>query len=144
MGQRFAPHHRVEVACNAASAVRGDRDALEQALVHLVQNAIDASAPEAPVCLSVTADGLNARIDIVDVGEGMEPAFVRDKLFTPFVSSKSDGFGIGALEARELVRAMGGRLYVQSRVGLGTRFSIELPLAEALGIADMKERNEAA
>ena len=144
VGQRFAPHHRVEVACNAASAVRGDRDALEQALVHLVQNAIDASAPEAPVCLSVTADGLNARIDIVDVGEGMEPAFVRDKLFTPFVSSKSDGFGIGALEARELVRAMGGRLYVQSRVGLGTRFSIELPLAEALGIADMKERNEAA
>ena len=51
---------------------------------------------------------------------------MRDKLFAPFVSSKPDGFGIGALEARELVRAMGGQLHVQSRVGLGTRFTIEL------------------
>ena len=46
-------------------------------------------------------------------------------------SSKPGGFGIGAFEARELVRAMGGRLEVESREGLGTRFQIRLPVAGA-------------
>ena len=43
----------------------------------------------------------------------MSPEFVRDGLFKPFVSSKAGGFGIGAFEAREMVRAMGGRLDVE-------------------------------
>lgn len=126
----FAEHHRVELAGSTGCEVNGDREGLEQALVHLIQNAVDASPPEAPVCLSVRSDGLRAHVDIADVGEGMDAVFIRDKLFAPFVSSKNDGFGIGALEARELVGAMGGRLHVQSRVGLGTRFTIELPLAD--------------
>jgi signal transduction histidine kinase len=59
----------------------------------------------------------------------MSPEFVRKQLFKPFVSSKPGGFGIGAFEARELVRAMRGRLDVESREGLGSRFVIRLPLA---------------
>ena len=69
----------------------------------------------------------------------MSPEFVRTRLFKPFVSSKPNGFGIGAFEARELVKAMGGRVAVESREGLGTRFSVVLPLADAvrlLGGAD--------
>ena len=124
--QRFSPGQRIELVCDADCEVQGDREALEQALVHLVQNALDASPEGAPVCLSARREKSRAVIDIVDVGEGMDAVFVRDKLFAPFVSSKPDGFGIGALEARELVRAMGGQLHVQSRVGLGTRFTIEL------------------
>lgn len=60
----------------------------------------------------------------------MSPEFVRTRLFKPFVSSKPGGFGIGAFEARELIRAMKGTLDVESREGLGTRFFIRLPLAE--------------
>ncbi|MEQ8772463.1 MAG: ATP-binding protein, partial [Erythrobacter sp.] len=45
--------------------------------------------------------------------------------------SKQGGFGIGAFEAREMIRAMGGRLTVESREGIGSRFSINLPLSEA-------------
>ena len=63
----------------------------------------------------------------------MSPQFVRESLFKPFVSSKDGGFGIGAFEARELVRGMGGRLDVESREGLGTRFSILLPVSAAAG-----------
>lgn len=112
-------------------AVLADAEALEQALVHLVQNAIEASEGHGPVYLDVTSDGVRGRIDVIDSGEGMSADFIRDGLFRPFVSSKPSGFGIGAFEARELVRAMGGRLDVDSREGIGTRFSISLPLFAA-------------
>ena len=110
----------------------GNREALEQALIHLVQNAIDVSEAGMPVFLEVTGEGLHGAIDVVDSGKGMTPEFVRTGLFKPFVSSKAGGFGIGAFEARELVKAMGGRIAVESREGLGTRFSVVLPLADAV------------
>ncbi|RGP40770.1 Sensor protein FixL [Altererythrobacter insulae] len=128
IAKRFVGAHRVEIARAQPGIVKCDAEALNQALQHLVQNAIDASADGSPVFLDVTNDGFQARIEIVDSGEGMSPEFVRNGLFKPFVSSKDGGFGIGAFEASELVRAMGGRLNVESRPGLGTRFIVSLPL----------------
>ncbi|MFO6447163.1 XrtA/PEP-CTERM system histidine kinase PrsK [Erythrobacter sp. NE805] len=128
---RFAAVHPVALTREAPVTVMGNREALEQALIHLVQNAIDASEPALPVFLDVTAEGLHGTIEVVDSGQGMSPEFIRTGLFKPFVSSKNGGFGIGAFEARELVRAMGGRMAVESREGLGTRFAVVLPLAEA-------------
>ena len=91
--------------------------------------------PDAPVFLDVRASGAARRsIEVIDRGAGMSPEFVRTRLFKPFVSTKPGGFGIGAFEARELIRAMGGRLEVESREGLGTRFRIRLPLAGAAGL----------
>ena len=98
-------------------SVLADAESLEQVLVHLVQNGIDASPDGRPVFMALTADGLNARFEVVDSGSGMSPEFVRNKLFKPFVSTKQGGFGIGAFEARELVQAMHGRLEVESREG---------------------------
>jgi putative PEP-CTERM system histidine kinase len=129
---RFAPVHPVALTREESVRVMGNPEALEQTLVHLVQNAIDASEPGMPVCLDVTADGLHGKLDVIDSGCGMSPEFVRTGLFKPFVSSKPGGFGIGAFEARELVKAMGGRVAVESREGIGTRFSIVLPLADAV------------
>ncbi len=128
---RFRGVHPVVLAEVQDCVVTANRESLEQLLVHLVQNAADASPLGVPVFLSLTCDGLNARFDIVDSGSGMSPEFVRTRLFKPFVSSKPGGFGIGAFEARELVRAMRGRLEVESREGLGSRFIVRLPLAEA-------------
>lgn len=122
-------------------AVLADAEALEQALVHLVQNAIEAGQEHGPVYLDVASDGVRARIDVIDSGGGMSADFIRDGLFRPFVSSKPSGFGIGAFEARELVRAMDGRLDVDSREGIGTRFSISLPLFAA---AELIRNAEAA
>lgn len=100
---------------------------LEQALDHLVQNAIDASDPSEPVCVFVRDDDEEVVIDVIDRGIGMAADFIRDELFRPFHSTKAGGFGIGAHEARALVRAMGGDIDVASRPGDGSEFSLRLP-----------------
>ena len=128
---RYAGQHPIRLGEVQPCVVRANRDCLEQVLVHLVQNAIDASAPDAPVVLGCSSDGVLGRVEVSDNGCGMSPDFVRTRLFKPFVSSKPGGFGIGAYEARELVRAMRGRLDVESREGLGSRFIVRLPLAAA-------------
>lgn len=137
IAMRIAARHSVGMQVQLTRAepclVLAEQEGLEQALDHLVQNAIEASMPGSPVYLDVSCDGLQGRIEIIDSGTGMSPQFVRDKLFKPFVTSKDGGFGIGAFEARELIRTMGGRLDVESREGLGTRFAAILPLSAASG-----------
>jgi putative PEP-CTERM system histidine kinase len=108
--------------------IPGDPGRLEAMLTHLVQNAIDASAPDAPIRLALVRRAADVRITVADAGHGMSPAFVRDELFKPFRSTKDGGFGIGAFEAREIARAHGGRLEVESRPGEGSRFTVTLPL----------------
>jgi signal transduction histidine kinase len=78
----------------------------------------------------VAHDGPNVSLSIADKGVGMDGDFIRNRLFQPFASTKPDGFGIGAFEARSLIAAMGGRLSVESRPGNGTTFTIQLPAAE--------------
>ena len=125
----YAARHPVSAVRAAPCTVEADAEVLEQALVHLVQNAVEASEPGSPVHFDLRAGDGEAVLEIVDSGSGMSPEFVRSSLFKPFHSSKTAGFGIGAYEARELIRAMGGRLDVESREGVGTRFVVELPLA---------------
>ena len=105
----------------------GQHDHAEQALLHLVQNSVEASPEGGAVVLDARVDGLDVVIEVMDSGTGMSPEFVRSHLFKPFHSSKPGGFGIGAFEARETIRAMGGNLEVESREGLGTRFLVRLP-----------------
>ena len=59
----------------------------------------------------------------------MSETFIRDRLFAPFQSTKAHGMGIGAFESREYLREIGGVLEVESTEGVGTVFSIRLPLA---------------
>ncbi|KMS59193.1 histidine kinase [Novosphingobium barchaimii LL02] len=132
--ERFRGTPQVVLAETRVAVITANRHSLEQVLMHLVQNAIDASRPDSPVFVSLSIDGLNARFEVLDSGSGMSADFVRNRLFKPFVSTKTGGFGIGAFEARELVRAMRGRLDVESREGLGSRFVVRLPLAAASDI----------
>jgi putative PEP-CTERM system histidine kinase len=111
--------------------VQGDAGQLEQLFLHLVQNAIDASAADAPIRLTVETTGDEMIVTVADQGKGMSPRFIRQDLFQPFRSTKPGGFGIGAYEAREIARAHGGRLDVVSREGEGSTFTVVLPLARA-------------
>jgi putative PEP-CTERM system histidine kinase len=131
LAARYRSKHPVQVIQRGDCSVSAQPEALEQALLHLVQNAAEASAEEQPVMLNARREGNEVAIEVVDTGIGMSPEFVRTTLFKPFHSSKPGGFGIGAFEAREMIRAMGGRLEVESHEGLGTRFIVRLPLAEA-------------
>ncbi|MGC4250540.1 MAG: PEP-CTERM system histidine kinase PrsK [Sphingobium sp.] len=120
--------HPIRVTGDALP-VMADPVRVEQILVHLLQNAIDASAPDSPVELRLFTQGEEAGVEIVDRGTGMTAEFMRRELFKPFSSSKTGGFGIGAFEARELAAAMGGRIDVESKPGAGSRFTLRLPLA---------------
>lgn len=118
---------RLTVSGDPALLAVADPVRLEQAIAHLVQNALDASPAEELVSLGCVRAGGDVCITVADHGHGMSPNFIRDKLYRPFTSTKDGGFGIGAFEARSLVVAMGGRLEVESREGAGTRFTISLP-----------------
>ena len=96
----------------------------------MIQNAVEASSPQAPITVRVTPVNGEVRITIADHGTGMDGDFVRNRLFQPFASTKPGGFGIGSFEARSLIAAMGGRLAVDSTPGVGTEFSIFLPAAD--------------
>jgi putative PEP-CTERM system histidine kinase len=125
--------HPVEVSSSGDPLAIADPAMLETLLGHLIQNAIEASPATAPVAIEVYAEENEARIEVVDRGTGMSPAFIRDKLFKPFVSSKPGGFGIGAFEAQKLAAEMGGRIEVDSSEGKGSRFRVILRAAGGAG-----------
>ena len=122
--------HDLELAGDGDRLALADPLLLEQAIGHLVQNAIDASTDGAPVTVRMGGDDNGVSIAVIDRGCGMDADFVRSRLFEPFASTKPGGFGVGAFEARSLVQAMGGRLTVDSRPGEGSRFTIHLAAAD--------------
>jgi len=122
-GAQIAVH-----AGDAAVAALGYEQRFERVLGHLVQNAIDATRQSGAVRISVGVEGGNAVIEVADSGCGMSEAFVRERLFRPFQTTKRDGMGIGAFEAAQYAKDMGGRIEVDSRPGAGTRFRLMFPL----------------
>ncbi len=121
--------HPVIVMAAGDPMLIADPTRLEQALGHLVQNAIDASPAGEPVLLKLVDQGAEIAIQVCDRGAGMSQEFMRSSLFKPFASTKEGGFGVGAFEARTLIAAMGGRIEVKSREGEGTKFIVTLPAA---------------
>ncbi|MEO7814006.1 MAG: XrtA/PEP-CTERM system histidine kinase PrsK [Sphingomicrobium sp.] len=119
--------HDIALTGDGNHLVLADPLLLEQAIGHLLQNAVDASAPLQPVTVRMSGDGDEVTVAIIDLGAGMDSDFIRTRLFQPFASTKKGGFGVGAFEARSLVAAMGGRLSIDSRLGKGSRFTIHLP-----------------
>ncbi|SHJ92291.1 Histidine kinase-, DNA gyrase B-, and HSP90-like ATPase [Roseomonas rosea] len=102
-------------------------DAFDSAVVHLLDNAAEASPPGAAVVLRLWHRGDALLLDIADSGPGLSADFVRDELFRPFRTTKRHGSGIGAWQARELLRAAGGDITVISWPGAGTTMRLTLP-----------------
>jgi putative PEP-CTERM system histidine kinase len=110
----------------------GDADALSRALDHLVRNAMEAANGGDPVRVVIGQQAGQPTIQVIDKGVGMSPEFIRNHLFRPFSSTKNNGFGLGAHEARLLIRNMGGSLAVESQEGAGTQFTVTLLPAGAV------------
>jgi putative PEP-CTERM system histidine kinase len=109
-----------------------DRERLASALLHLVRNAQDATPTEGRITLELQAGNDALRIVVADTGCGMDAAFIRDRLFRPFDSTKGvQGMGIGAYQVRHLVQAAGGDVEVSSEPAVGTTFVIRLPVSNA-------------
>lgn len=108
--------------------VHADPERLTTVFEHLVRNAQDATMKDGRVTVDASLTDGVAHISIGDNGCGMSAEFIRDRLFRPFDSTKgSQSMGIGAYQAREYVRTLGGHLEIASEVGTGTTFSIRLP-----------------
>src|SRR3546814_17681031 len=97
----------------------------------MVANAIYASPHDRPVQIAAASEGGQVRMQSIDEGRGMTREFVRRELFKPFVSTKAEGFGLGAFEALQLAQAMGGTIEVASEAGKGSCFALRLPHADA-------------
>jgi signal transduction histidine kinase len=113
-------------------AIMGDRVQIQQVLINLVLNAMDAVAevPEArrTVVVSVAKGGRGAVLAVRDRGRGIAPEH-RTKLFESFFSTKRNGMGLGLSITRTIVEAHGGRVWAESGPDEGTVFQVELPLA---------------
>ncbi|HEX5352499.1 MAG TPA: XrtA/PEP-CTERM system histidine kinase PrsK [Rhodanobacteraceae bacterium] len=113
--------------------VRADTDQLATVLGHVIRNAQDAATTHGHVTLQVKCANGHAVVEVADDGAGMDEDFIRNRLFQPFFTTKaSKGMGIGAYQAREYVRSLGGSVSVDSTPGRGTLFVIQLPLVEAM------------
>ena len=137
-------NHDVRLAGDTDAWGKVDGPALEQAIGHLIQNAVEACSESAPVTVLVESAGSSVAISVSDQGIGMDSDFVRSQLFQPFSSTKQSGFGIGSFEARSIIMAMGGRIAVDSRPGQGTTFTIHVPAAAAPGEVPMQPERRRA
>jgi putative PEP-CTERM system histidine kinase len=97
---------------------------------HLIRNAQDATDESGKVELTIKQLDQWAMITVQDCGCGMTDEFISERLFRPFDSTKgSQSMGIGAYQAREYIRVLGGQIDVTSIPGAGTIFTIKLPVS---------------
>ncbi|MDH6667468.1 UNVERIFIED_ORG: C4-dicarboxylate-specific signal transduction histidine kinase [Methylorubrum zatmanii] len=122
-------------------AVLGDGPRLEQVVVNLMQNALDAvtGRPEPRIALRVEASEERIAVEVADNGPGI-PEAVRAQVFDPFFTTKSEGLGLGLAICRGIVEECGGTLGLHSGAD-GTTFRMELTRAPAPADAGQDKRN---
>jgi signal transduction histidine kinase len=132
---RLAARHDVALRLGATPAllVQGDAGRLEQVLVILLDNAITYNRPGGTVVVTLGRTGDQAVLEVRDTGPGISAADL-PHLFERFYRGRgagvvAEGSGLGLAIAHGIVRAHGGRLHVHSEPGVGSCFSVLLPLA---------------
>ena len=117
---------------HGAAHVRGSRAELQQMLVHLLVNAMDAVAnapvPERTVTVKTERSDRTLLISVSDRGDGLAPGTER-QIFEPFFTTKTSGIGMGLSITRSIVEAHDGRISAANQAGRGAVFSVHLPLA---------------
>jgi putative PEP-CTERM system histidine kinase len=106
-----------------------DSKAFLNVLEHIVTNAVEATPAGAQVRLRIESGAGRVRVSVDDQGAGMTPQFIAKELFRPLRSTKGAGMGIGAYQAKETMRDLGGDIEVSSKVGKGTTVTLLLPSA---------------
>lgn len=118
---------RVTVTGHEALA-SADPEEIGKVLLNLALNAVEATGGTGNVAVEVGGDE-SAWVRVTDQGCGMSAEFLRTRLFKPFSTTKEKGLGIGLYQCRQIVKAHGGRIDVQSEAGKGSVFTVHLPKA---------------
>ena len=117
--------------CEPELIVRADREKMEQVLLNLLSNAVKFTDSGGSIRMFCEADGATVRIHVADTGRGIPPEKL-DTIFEPFIqvnpklTGETEGIGLGLAISRDLARAMGGDLSVESRLGEGSTFTLRL------------------
>jgi PAS domain S-box-containing protein len=123
--------HRLALDPKAAW-VKVDRIQIQQVLINLVRNAVEAMTRSAQrqVTISTRAAGKMVEVEVADTGPGIAPDHM-DSLFSEFMTTKSEGLGLGLPISRTIVEAHGGLIRAENRPGGGAAFVFTLPRARA-------------
>jgi two-component system sensor kinase FixL len=117
----------------AVQRVIGDTIQLQQCVLNLVMNAFDAiegNSARRDVTIKVAPEKTGwVALSVSDTGAGIDPA-VANRLFEPFVTTKSEGMGLGLLVTRSIVESHGGRIWATPNPDCGSKFTFTLPVAE--------------
>ena len=116
----------LKLPTRGTARIRGDRALLEQALLNLVLNGMEAMKDGGELRLEVRAAKDGVFLAVQDQGPGMKKE-VAERLFEPFLTRRPGGTGLGLALVRRTVEAHGGSVRVQSKPGRGTRVEIRLP-----------------
>lgn len=135
---------RVNVQSNLPT-VRADPVLLEQVLLNLLKNAVEAmrDSPRRELEVSVVHRGRQIEVAVSDTGTGID-AQTRDKLFEPFYTTKRDGMGMGLNICRSIIEAHQGRLWVQDNTSAGCTFCFTLPVDVSEEVNETSEVQRAA
>jgi len=135
IARKRIPHHvQVTVEKGGVPLLHADAIKLSQVVANLVVNGSDAmpmnTESESKLTVRTYCEGPWGIVEVRDTGCGIDPA-LRDRLFTPFFTTKTGrgGTGLGLSVCRDIVRAHGGRIEVESEPGAGSRFQVLIPLA---------------
>ena len=126
-------HSRVTLRTQLAEvgSIHGDRVQLQQVILNLILNAIEAMGENEPRDLLIETrekDGRNIIVSVSDSGPGLDPAIV-DRIFEPFYSTKQGGIGIGLSICRSIIEAHEGKIWAGQNAGRGSMFQFTLPIA---------------
>lgn len=124
-----AQKNEINIACGLSLhplEVSFDVLRMEQVLVNLLTNAIQASPPGETVEISTASDGENVIVDVVDSGCGI-PFEHRKEVFDPFFSTKKEGTGLGLAIAKKIVEAHNGGLEILDGGNKGVAFRVKVP-----------------
>ena len=104
--------------------IKGDPEAMQEVIVNLVQNALDAMGGKGTLTLRTYKDDGHVTTEVSDTGKGI-PEEIREKIFDPFYSTRHEGVGLGLSIVHRIVREHGGSIKVESQVGKGTTFKLQ-------------------
>jgi len=104
-----------------------DRQRMEQAFTNLVLNAVEVMPNGGTLGIGLSADDCWLTIAVSDTGPGIS-LDVQQRIFEPFFTTKTRGTGLGLAVARRVIEEHGGTIKVSSKIGMGTAFTIQLPL----------------
>lgn len=106
-----------------------DSQLLKQAIINILKNAYEAMDGNGTVTIHVFFQKQLLHIAITDCGGGLDPALA-DSIFSPFITSKTGGSGLGLVITKQIIEAHHGTLTCDSRPGDGCTFTIALPITQ--------------